>query len=184
MNIKKTKDIIKMDKKVYLGEKSFIYLFIKHQNIIYYKALKYNRLYRYYKLNQKTIFNKFLLIYYTKKKNTYCNNYSVELNGANIGKNFKIFHNNIVINEKSIIQNNCRLHGNNCIGNNGIDNKCPIIGNNVDIGYGSVIIGDIKIVDNITVGANSVVVNSLTQKNAVYAGCPARFIRKKNDKVN
>jgi epsO len=178
MDIKEVKNEIKNDRKVYLGKKYLIYLILKHQNYIYYKALKYNRLYRFYKLHRKRLFSKIKFIYIIKMKNLYCNKYSLELNGANIGKNFRIYHSNIVINEKSVIGDNCCLHGNNCIGNNGINNNCPVIGNNVDIGYGVTIIGNVRIVDNVIIGANSVIVKDLTEENAIYAGCPAKLIRK------
>ena len=35
------------------------------------------------------------------------------------------------------------LHGDNCIGNNGKTEGCPIIGDNVDIGTGAKILGAI-----------------------------------------
>ena len=70
------------------------------------------------------------------------------------------------------------MHGNNCIGNNGINlNKCPKIGNNVDIGYGATIIGDIEIADNIIIGANSLVNKSFLESNIIIAGIPARKIK-------
>ena len=179
MNIKDIKNKIKCDKKNYLGKKSVIYRIISHQNYVYYKALKYNRLYRFYKLNHKGIINMLKYIYYKKKKNLYCNKYNIELNGAEIGENFIIFHSNIIINEKSTIGDNCYFHGNNCIGNNGIINKCPQIGNNVDVGYGTAIIGDVKRSDNIVIGANSVVNKDLLESNAIYAGCPAKLVRRR-----
>ena len=181
MDIKDIRKTIRIDRKIYLGKKSLIYMIINHPNYVYYKALKYNRLYRFYKLNQQKIVNKFKYVYYKKKKNLYCNKYNLELNGAEIGEGFVIFHRNVIINEKSKIGDNCCLHGNNCIGNNGINNNCPQIGNNVDIGYGTAIIGDVRINDNIVIGANSIVTKDLLESNAVYAGCPAKLIRRKNE---
>lgn len=178
MNIKKIKKEIKNDQKNYIGKKKIIYKLSNHQNYVYYSAIKYNRLYRYYKANHKNIIGKILFFYYTKKKNKFCNKYSIELNGAEMGTDIIIFHNNIIINEKSKIGNNCKLHGNNCIGNNGIDNKCPVIGDNVNIGYGAVIIGNVKINNNIIIGANSVVTKDLLESNSIYAGCPAKLIKK------
>ena len=71
------------------------------------------------------------------------------------------------------------MHGNNCIGNNGKEVKaCLTIGNNVDIGYGATIIGDIKIADNIIIGANSLVNKSFLESGVVIAGCPAKVIKK------
>jgi len=51
------------------------------------------------------------------------------------------------------------------------------IGNGVIVGYRSVILMGVEIADNIVIGANSVVAGSLF-KIGVYAGNPARFVRK------
>ena len=50
------------------------------------------------------------------------------------------------------------------------------IGNNVIVGYRSVILPGVKIADNCVIGANSTVTKSL-DKPGVYAGNPAKFIR-------
>lgn len=47
----------------------------------------------------------------------------------------------------------------------------PIIGNNVEVGFGAVIIGKVKI------GANSVVTNSFIEPNITIAGVPAKKIK-------
>lgn len=70
----------------------------------------------------------------------------------------------------------CTLHGDNCIGNNGKTNACPIIGNNVDIGVGAKLIGDIVIADDIVIGAGAVVVSSFTEPGITIGGIPARRI--------
>lgn len=51
------------------------------------------------------------------------------------------------------------------------------IGNGVIIGYRSIILMGVEIVDKVVVGANSVVSKSLLRKG-VYVGCPAKFIKK------
>ena len=48
---------------------------------------------------------------------------------------------NIIVNAESKVGKNCMLHGDNCIGNNGKTEGCPIIGDNVDIGTGAKILG-------------------------------------------
>ncbi|MCO4605885.1 Serine acetyltransferase [Streptococcus infantarius subsp. infantarius] len=67
----------------------------------------------------------------------------------------------------------------NCIGNSGSEKQAPIIGNNVDIGVGAKIIGDVKIADNITIGANAVVTKSCTIEGATLVGVPAKVMVKK-----
>lgn len=53
----------------------------------------------------------------------------------------------------------------------------PIIGNNVTIGANCVVIGNIVIGDNVVIGAGSVVVKDIPS-NSVVAGVPAKIIRK------
>lgn len=55
----------------------------------------------------------------------------------------------------------------------------PKIENNVYIGSGAKIFGDIEIADGIAIGANSVVNNLFTEPNIGIAGSPAQKI---NDK--
>ena len=56
-----------------------------------------------------------------------------------------------------------------------MDNS-PIIGDNVNVGVGSIIVGKIVIGSNVIIGAGSVVVKDLPN-NCVAAGNPARIIR-------
>ena len=70
----------------------------------------------------------------------------------------------------------------NCIGNKGIaDSGVPVIGNNVNIGVGAKIIGDIYIADNVCIGANAVVTESCHVEGATLIGVPAKMIKKGND---
>ena len=93
------------------------------------------------------------------------------------GKGLLIWHyGNIVVNGDAKIGENCILHGDNCIGNNGSDTKAPVIGKNVDIGVGAKIIGDIFIADNCRIGAGAVVVKSCYHKGATLVGVPAKEI--------
>lgn len=114
------------------------------------------------------------MIYYGKIVNKIATKYGIELYGE-YGDDLRIWHGPIVINPNVIIGNNCILHGNNCIGNNGKTKDCPVIGNNVDIGFGTTIIGDIKIVDNVIIGANSLV-NKSIDESGIYVGNPVKKI--------
>ena len=53
----------------------------------------------------------------------------------------------------------------------------PKIGNNVDVGANSVILGNIEIGTNSIIGAGSIVVNSIPE-NCVAVGNPAKVIKK------
>ena len=91
-----------------------------------------------------------------------------------------IYHTgNIVVNGYARIGKDCRLHGSNCIGNNGVSEETPRIGERVDIGAGAILIGGITIADDITVGAGAVVNTSFTEPGIVIAGIPARKVKNK-----
>lgn len=97
-----------------------------------------------------------------------------------IGKNLIIHHPyGIVVNKGVIMGDNVTLRHQTTIGNkgNGIEGV-PHIGNNVNIGSGSALIGKIKIGDNATIGAHSVV-NKDVYKNTTVVGVPAKDIKKK-----
>jgi acetyltransferase-like isoleucine patch superfamily enzyme len=51
------------------------------------------------------------------------------------------------------------------------------IGNNVIVGWKTVIMGGIEIADNVVIGSHSTVVKSLLVNKGIYAGSPAKFIR-------
>ena len=93
-----------------------------------------------------------------------------------------VFHHrgNIVINPNARIGEGCVFHGSCCVGVSHLnDDKCPVLGKNVEIGYGTVILGDITIADDIIIGANAVVTKSFTEPGIVIAGAPAKKIRDK-----
>lgn len=56
------------------------------------------------------------------------------------------------------------------------DDKKPIIGDNVFVGFGAAIIGDVFIADNVAVGANAVVTKSITTSGVTVGGVPAKVI--------
>ena len=93
-----------------------------------------------------------------------------------------IYHSGeIVVSGLAKCGKNLKLHGNNCIGNKGLDGYAPIIGNNCDVGFGAVIIGDVVLGDDIKVGANAVV-NKNFKSNQTIAGIPAKTINTKTYK--
>lgn len=91
-----------------------------------------------------------------------------------IGKSVLIAHPYCtVINAESIGDNFSVIHLTTIGDKNG---KRPIIGNNVTLGAGVTIIGDITIGDNVTIGAGSVVVKNIPS-NCIAVGNPVRVIK-------
>ncbi len=102
--------------------------------------------------------------------------------GAVIGKDFFIDHGHgVVIGETTVIGDNVTLYQCVTLGGTGKENgdRHPKIGDNVVIGAGAKVLGNIKIADNTVVGANAVVLKE-TVENNTYVGIPARKICKKN----
>lgn len=95
-----------------------------------------------------------------------------------VGDNLLVVHGGrgTVIHPDTVIGNNCVIRNNTIIGNKGWGGA-PIIGNNVNIGSNSCIIGHITIGDNVIIGAGSVVVKDIPC-DVVIAGNPARIVRR------
>lgn len=80
----------------------------------------------------------------------------------------------VVIHKKAIIGERCIISQCVTIGGKQGSSGAPKIGDDVDIGAGAKILGDINIGDNCTIGANAVVLNDLPN-NAVAVGVPAEI---------
>lgn len=118
------------------------------------------------------------MLWYQLLRNRIGNRLGFEIGGKEIGAGLAIYHNGpVVIHGKSILGTNCSLHGDNCIGNDGITDDCPVIGNNVDIGVGAKIIGNVHIADDCKIGAGAVVVKDFLEPGSVIGGIPAKKIR-------
>ncbi|MFQ6803470.1 MAG: serine acetyltransferase [Lachnospiraceae bacterium] len=128
---------------------------------------------------KRGLVSKLLALYWGRRKNSLGNKLGFHIPAFTLGPGANIYHHGaITINGDARIGNNCSLHGMNCIGNNGIDNKAPIIGNNVDIGVGASIIGGIEIADEVKIGAGAVVIYSCQEKGDVLVGMPAKSTQK------
>lgn len=90
----------------------------------------------------------------------------------------------IVVSNNAKIGKNCRIHEGVNIGSTNGSSKAPTIGNNVFIASGAKIIGDITIADDVAIGANAVVVKSITEQGTTWGGIPARKISNNNSHSN
>jgi len=84
----------------------------------------------------------------------------------------------IVVNGAAKVGKNCRLHVSVNIGSSAGSDLAPIIGDNVYIGPGAIIFGDIIISDNVTIAANATVNKSVEEKNVTIGGTPAKILTK------
>ncbi|MGI5894447.1 MAG: serine acetyltransferase [Candidatus Merdivicinus sp.] len=129
---------------------------------------------------------KILYFYYkyrTHELGLKCGGYSIPM--GVFGPGISIAHpGSITVNCSARIGKNCRIHEGVCIGvTNGIE-QAAHIGDNVFIGSGAKIIGDITIADDVAIGAGAVVVKSITEPGTTWAGVPAHKISNNNSHSN
>lgn len=100
-----------------------------------------------------------------------------------IGPGLAIAHyGTIVISSGCQIGSNCRIHAGVNIGANGGKSKAATIGDNVYIGPGAKIVGDVVIGNRSVIGANAVVTKDVPA-GVTVGGIPARIISE-NDSTN
>jgi serine O-acetyltransferase len=170
--------ILNLEKKFYINNiRDYIIKTItRNEKIEIWHFQKHLRKAEYYH-NVKSKFLKFLYVYHIARKNSIGKKIGVFACINTIDEGLTIYHSGeIVVSGLAKCGKNLKLHGNNCIGNKGIDGVAPIIGDNCDIGFGAVVIGDITLGNDIKIGANAVVNRSY--EKGVLVGVPAR---KKNN---
>lgn len=104
---------------------------------------------------------------------------------ATIGDRFFIDHGmQVVIGETSVIGNDVLMYQGSTLGGvgTGKGKRHPTIGNNVVIGAGAKVLGNVTVGDNSRVGANSVVVKDVPPDTTVV-GVPARAVREEGKAV-
>jgi len=98
--------------------------------------------------------------------------------GARIGGGLYMPHfGGIVVNPDAVIGKNCYLSHNVLIGKVHAGKRVgvPVIGDDVFIGTGACIVGNVKVGNNAVIGLNSVVIDDVPE-NAFVAGSPARVV--------
>mgnify|MGYP000010174995 CR=1 FL=1 len=133
----------------------------------------------YMNVRQKDPIGKILYLYYKMRHHYYGIKLGFEIPANVFGKGLRINHSGyIVINPHARVGDFCDLHQGVHVGRNIKEGSVPKIGNNVWIGPGAKLFGDIKIADNIMIGANSVVNRSILESDVTVAGVPAKIVKK------
>jgi serine O-acetyltransferase len=104
---------------------------------------------------------------------------------AKIGKGFFIDHGmGVVIGETSVIGDNVTLFQGVTLGGTGKERgkRHPTLGDNIVVGTGAKLLGNITIGDNVLIGANAVVLMSVPPDSTVV-GVPGRIAKRAGKKV-
>ena len=138
-----------------------------------FKALIYYKISHYFYLKKHFIIARY--ISEKAKRKT-----GIEIHpGATIGKGLFIDHGTgVVIGETAIVGNNVTLYHGVTLGGTGKEKgkRHPTIGNNVFIGSGAKILGNIVIGNNVKIGANAVILKDVPS-NVTVVGVPGKIIK-------
>lgn len=119
--------------------------------------------------------HKLMFALYHRKKHRLGNALGFEIPENCVDKGLTIYHiSPVIINGKVKIGRDFKISGNFCAGHT--DKGAPVIGNGVEAGWGSSVIGAVTVSDGVKLGAGCVVVNNIEKENVNVAGVPARII--------
>ena len=141
--------------------KNWFYILLFYPGV---KAIIYYRIARFfYKIKLKFISH--LIMYHVRVR------FSIDIHpGCKIGKRLFIDHGTgVVIGETSIIGDDCTIYQGVSLGGTGKERgkRHPTLGNNVMVGAGAKILGNITIGDNAKIGANTVVLSDVPPASTV-----------------
>lgn len=113
------------------------------------------------------------------KLRCYSRKTGIQIDPNTIGKGIKIWHfGSIVVNAKSKIGINCTLNPGIVIGHKAVNERAPIIGDNVYIGAGAKILGEVTVGDDVFIAPNCVVVKDVPS-HCMVVGIPAIIIKQR-----
>ena len=179
---------LKEDAKNYQIQASFSWAKIKYNllahpqinNGVIWKHIKALRYYEYYSNRPKplNIWNVLCLLFYARRLRNLSYKTGFQMAPNVIGPGLTIYHYGPIF-CRAKIGKNLILYPNTTIGHKEPGGPVPIIGDNVFIGTGVRITGNIHIGNNVTIAPNSVVTKDV-EDNVVVGGIPAKVIRRKN----
>lgn len=144
------------------------------------KFQKILRITEYHYNNRRNVFHLLMYFFCAAKKNRLGIKLGLTIPCNVFDKGLVIDHyGSVIVNGHCRIGKNCRLHGNNCVGNKGVgkEQEYPIIGDNLDLGTGACVIGNVRLGNSIVIGANAVVTKAFEGDKLILIGTPARIRR-------
>jgi len=161
------------EKERYHARFGLYYLLQIRENEILYKHMRLLRHAEYYKNTKRRLLFKIAFFRLLR----FQNKYSLHIPLNSCGRGFKIMHlGPVLMNGRAKVGQDCTLHMNTALVAGGTDDDAPVLGNNVVVGFGAVVLGGVHIADNVAIGANAVVNRDVSEENIAVAGVPAKKI--------
>lgn len=179
------KDYLTCEKELYFGEGKtslFISFLLRSKTYRIWQYLRTLRHAEYHK-NCNCLWNKVAFIWFHRRKYVLGHRLGFEIPENCVGKGLMIYHiAPIVLNEDAVMGEYCCIAGDFCMGNTGPGTASPILGNHVNAGWGSCVIGNVKVADDVVIGAGCVLTHSVDQPGSKVSGVPGRIKDKKYGK--
>ena len=128
--------------------------------------------------NKRMLAYRFYLFFLSRLQNRYGMHIPINV----FGKGLWINHTGlIVVNAHARVGEDCKLNAGTTIGEN--EGERPVLGNRVYIGPGVRIFGNVRIADDVKIGANAVVTHDCDVQGATLAGIPAKIIKQPDERT-
>lgn len=184
MTKQELKEIITEEKALYIKSGYAFQRFIHQKRYMIWNYLAWFRRAQYYKeqlsaaFGLKKLWAKIAHRLALRRKNIYGEKCGVEIsNSSQLGRRLSIWHSGIVIDGQ--LGDDVSIRGNTVVGSK--DLRCtsgrPIIGNGVELGFGSAVIGNVTIADRCIIGANAVVTKDFLEPGTVIVGVPGKVLK-------
>ncbi len=168
----KLRDCLEREKKIYYPDGGRWLPFGIREKDVLFGYIKLLRKTEYYRNTSKRI----PAVLYEARLRRASNLYAIHISANTCEPGLSIAHvGPIIIHGESHIGKNARIHVGVNIGANG--GRPPRIGDEVYIGPGAKVFGDIEIADGCKIGANAVVNKSCLDRYCTLVGVPARIIK-------
>ncbi len=176
---KELKEYVESDFKAQNMEHPFLARFTYGENWRMFKYMQVLRHLEYYKNTKSSLWGKIMYSYYLIKHRRNCIKYQINISPNSVGPGLKLVHPGFRrLGSYLKIGKNCTFLPLVLIGKKSpnVDTTNFIIGDNCYFGTGAIVMGPVKIGNNVIVGAGAVVTKDIPD-NCVVGGNPAKVIK-------
>lgn len=125
--------------------------------------------------NKNNIIHYLLWMFWARRKNRLGTLLGIDIPENTFEKGLRIYHFGCIsVNANARVGEDCVIVGNCCLGNKHGQNFGPRLGNRCMLGFGTSIIGDVHLGNQVSVAVGAVVTKSFEEDNISLAGVPAR----------